>query len=69
MHYDEVGKWAKENQPELINEIFEGFSFRELSEKKSIIDYYKELNDPSLLNKIHKIYVNVLRIGDLDSQH
>lgn len=38
--------------------------FPELSEDKSIIDYYKEFNTPTLLNKLHKAYVNIARIGD-----
>lgn len=67
MGYGEVESWAKENQPELLNEIFEGFVFPELSEDKSIIDYYKELNAPALLNKLHKIYVNIARIGNLNN--
>ena len=32
-----------------------------------IIDYYKELNSPNLINKLHKIYVNIARIGDLNN--
>lgn len=67
MDYGEVESWAKVNQPELLNEIYEGFVFPELSEDKSIIDYYKELNAPTLLNKLHKMYVNIARIGDLNN--
>jgi len=55
MDYGEVESWAKENQPELLNEIYEGLEFPELSEDKSVIDYYKELNAPTLLNKLHKV--------------
>jgi len=67
MDYGEVESWAKENQPELLNEIYEGLEFPELSEGKSVIDYYKELNAPTLLNKLHKVYVNIARIGDLNN--
>lgn len=66
MGYAEVESWAKENQPELLNEIFEGLVFPELSEDKSIIDYYKALNAPIFLNKLHKMYVNIARIGGLN---
>ncbi|WP_369379614.1 DUF5694 domain-containing protein [Lysinibacillus fusiformis] len=66
MGYGEVESWAKENQPELLNEIFEGLVFPELSEDKSIIDYYKELNAPTFLNKLHKLYVNIARVGGLN---
>lgn len=67
MHYDEVENWAKENQPELLKEIFDDLSVPELSEDKSIVDYYKELNDASLINGLHKYYVNLARIGDLNN--
>lgn len=67
MDYGEVESWAKENQPELLNEIYEGLEFPELLEDKSVIDYYKELNAPTLLNKLHKMYVNIARIGDLNN--
>ena len=65
MGYGEMESWAKENQPELLNEIYEGVGFPELSEDKSILDYYKELNSPDLINKLHKLYINIGRIGDL----
>lgn len=68
MSYGEVENWAKENQPELLNEIYEGLSeFPVLSEGKSVIDYYKELNTPVLVNKLHKMYVNIARIGDVNN--
>jgi len=67
MDYGEVESWAKENQPELLNEIYEGIFMPELTESKSIVDYYKELNVPSFLNKLHKMYVNVARIGDFNN--
>jgi hypothetical protein len=67
MDYGEVVSWANKNQPELLNEIYEGLVVPELSENKSVIDYYKELNDPNLLNKLSKMYVNIARIGDLNN--
>lgn len=67
MDYGEVEKWAKENQPELLNEIYDGISLPKLTESKSIKDYYKELNDPTLLIKLHKMYVNIARIGDVNN--
>ncbi|WP_227397009.1 DUF5694 domain-containing protein [Jeotgalibacillus aurantiacus] len=66
MDYGEVESWAKDNQPELLSEIYQGFEYPELLEGKSIIDFYKELNAPTLLNKLHKIYVNIARIGDVN---
>jgi hypothetical protein len=67
MDYAEVESWAKENQPELLNEIYEGLEFPVLSGDKSIIDYYKEINDLTILNKLHKIHLNIARIGDLNN--
>ena len=69
MGYGEVESWAKENQPELLNEIYEGLEFPVpvLSDEKSVIDYYKELNTPALVNKLHKVYVNIARIGDINN--
>ena len=62
--YGEVENLVKENQPELLK--FEDLVFPELSEDKSIIDYYKELNAPTFLNKLHKMYVNIARMGGLN---
>lgn len=67
MDYGEVVSWAKENQTELLKEIYEGLVAPELTDDKSIIDYYKELNDPCFLNKLHKMYVNIARIGDVNN--
>ncbi|MED3550211.1 DUF5694 domain-containing protein [Cytobacillus praedii] len=67
MDYSEVESWAKENQPELLNEIYKEFIIPELTDSKSILDYYKELNNPSWLNMLHKMYVNVARIGDFNN--
>ena len=67
MGYEEVESWAKENQPELLNELFDGLVFPELSEDKSIVDYYKEINTSTFLNKLHKTYVNFARIGDFNN--
>ena len=67
MGYGEMEGWAKENQPELLKEIYEDLVFPELSEDKTIIDYYKELNAPIFSNKLHKMYVNIARIGGLNN--
>ncbi|WP_025784435.1 DUF5694 domain-containing protein [Sporosarcina sp. D27] len=67
MHYGEVESWGRENQPELLNEIYKELHVPELTENKSIIDYYRELNDPVLINMFHKIYVNIARIGDFNN--
>jgi hypothetical protein len=67
MDYSEVESWAKENQPELINEMYDGLEFPVLSEDKSILDYYKEINNPTIFNQLHKIHLNIARIGDLNN--
>lgn len=67
MGYEEIESWAKENQPELLNDIYkDGISLPNLKEL-TILDYYRELNDPSWLNKLHKLYVNIARIGDVNN--
>lgn len=60
----EVHGWAKKNQPQLFEEIFGWVPELELTDDKSVLDFYKEMNDPVLLNKLHKLYVNMARIGD-----
>ncbi|RTR35156.1 hypothetical protein EKG37_04535 [Robertmurraya yapensis] len=67
MDYGEVETWAKVNQPELLSNIYEGLFYPELTENKSILDYYKEINEPVLLNRLHKLYVNISRIGDFNN--
>ncbi|MCM3741888.1 DUF5694 domain-containing protein [Oceanobacillus luteolus] len=67
MEYGDMEKWAKENQPELFSEIYDGIYIPELTDNTSILDYYRELNDPSWLNTLHKMYVNIARIGDFNN--
>lgn len=67
MGYEEVENWAKENQPTILCEIYEGLSIPELTDNKSILDYYKELNTPSFLNRLHKMYVNMARLGNFNN--
>lgn len=68
MGYGEIESWAKENQPELLNEIYkDGLTLPALTENKTILDYYRELNNVSWLNKLHKLYVNTARIGDFNN--
>src|SRR5690606_18743306 len=67
MDFGEVESWAKENQPDLLSEIYDGIIMPELTEKKSMLDYYKELNDPIFLNNLHKLYVNIARVGDFNN--
>lgn len=67
MGYGEVESWAEENQPEILDEIYEELEFPVLSEGKSVIDYYKEINAPTIVNKLHKIHLNIARIGDFNN--
>ncbi|MDG5472131.1 DUF5694 domain-containing protein [Jeotgalibacillus sp. ET6] len=66
MGYGEVEKWAKENQPERYKEIMDGLTIPALTESKSVIEYYRELNDPVWLESLHRMYVNWARIGDVN---
>ncbi|WP_316569507.1 DUF5694 domain-containing protein [Neobacillus sp. YIM B06451] len=67
MGYGEVEQWLKENQPELHKEIYEGIFLPELTSNKSVLEYYRELNDPVWLAKVHKMYLNMARIGDFSN--
>lgn len=61
--YSEIDAWMRANQPQLANELFEGLKFPVLTEDKTIIDYYKELNEPNLYNQLHTMYINLARVG------
>lgn len=67
MSYGDVESWAKKNQPKLLNEIYEGIENPVLSEDKSIIDYFKELNAPTFVNVLHKVHLNIARIGEINN--
>lgn len=60
----DIHKWVEENQPGLFEEIFSLVPDCNLTDDKSVLDYYKELNDPVTLNQLHKLYVNMARIGE-----
>lgn len=44
-----------------------GLYFPEFTTNKSVMDYYRELNEPSWLNQLHKVYLNMSRIGDFEN--
>ncbi len=68
MSVGEVQNWAEKNQPELLKEIFNSIEeYPKLTDDKSILDYYKELNERELLDSIHKIHLNLARIGEVDN--
>lgn len=69
MGYGEVVNWAEENQPELLKEIYEELVAPELSEDESVLDWYKELNAPTIINKVHKHHLNIARIGDCTTNY
>lgn len=62
--YGDLEQWAKDHQPDYLAELYQGFDFPNLTDDKTVLDYYKELNSPALINLLHKIYVNVARIGE-----
>lgn len=67
MEYGELERWAKANQPKLLKEIYEELYQPELTEDKSLLDFYKGLNEPQLLNVLHKMYVNIARVGEVNN--
>lgn len=68
MSFGEVQNWAEKRQPKLLHDIFNSIEeYPELTKDKSVLDYYKELNEPELLDSIHKIHLNLARIGEFDN--
>lgn len=64
----EVYEWAKEHQPELFEEIF-GWLHRSGNDNtsvscKSILDMYRDCNEPSGVKQHHTMNINIARIGD-----
>lgn len=68
MSFGEIEDWANEHQPELMQELFaELTDFPTITEEKTVLEYHKELNNPELIELLHKVYVNVARIGTTDN--
>ncbi len=63
--YGEVYEWAKLNQPELFNSIFNDFKERESNDDKSILEMYRESNADDYIKKMHEGYINMARIGNI----
>lgn len=66
----EVYEWAKENQPELFASLFGWIQNSHLkgkeNEYKSILDMYRDINDPAYLKQNHIMYLNMARIKSVD---
>lgn len=60
----DVHKWVKENQPDLFEEIFSLVPEIKLADTKSVLEFYQEMNNQEVFNQLHKLYVNMARIGD-----
>ncbi|KMN46849.1 DUF5694 domain-containing protein [Bacillus paramycoides] len=60
----DVHKWVEENQPELFAEIFSLVPEMDLTDTKSVLEFYQEMNNQVIFNQLHKLYVNMARIGD-----
>ncbi|MCR2822272.1 DUF5694 domain-containing protein [Lederbergia panacisoli] len=66
----EVYEWAKANQPELFQSIYGWIEASIQGETEgtapTILDLFRECNDPSEVKKHHEMYMNMARIGDFD---
>lgn len=66
----EVYEWARENQPDLFESIFGRLQKVNGSSKieayKSILEMYRECNEPSSVKSYHTMYINFARIGETD---
>lgn len=68
MSFGEIEDWGTEHQPKLMQELFaELTDFPKITEEKTVLEYHKELNNPELIKSLHKVYVNVARIGTIDN--
>ena len=66
--FGEVQSWAEEYQPELLKEILAGVEgYPAFTQDKTVLDYYKELNEPAFLDLLHKIHLNIARVGEVDN--
>lgn len=65
--YGEVDAWAREHQPELLEDILKNLSFPALTLEKDLLSYYQELNDPVFLQQVDTFYLNVARIGTISN--
>lgn len=66
----EVYDWAKTNQPELFNTIFKWLESKAKNEGKNeptILNLYRNCNDPDEVKKHHQLYINMARIGEINN--
>ncbi|KGP71044.1 DUF5694 domain-containing protein [Pontibacillus yanchengensis] len=62
----QVYEWAKENQPQMYNDITQKYPIPNINElkSKSIYEYIRELNEKEQAWKNHQLYMQVARIGE-----
>ncbi|RXZ81948.1 hypothetical protein EBB07_13175 [Paenibacillaceae bacterium] len=66
----EVYEWAKTNQPELFNTIFKELESIDNNEDKNeptILNLYRNCNNPAAVKKHHQKYINMARIGEINN--
>lgn len=65
----EVYEWAKVNQPELFTSIFGWLDTENTNQSvgPTILDLYRNCNDPKRFKQDHRMYINMARIGDIDN--
>ncbi|WP_432358554.1 DUF5694 domain-containing protein [Sporosarcina sp. UB5] len=67
LSFSEVQSWAEAHQPEMLKEILAGVEgYPAWTEDKTVLDYYRELNEPAFLGLLHKIHLNIARVGEVD---
>ncbi|WP_026021415.1 DUF5694 domain-containing protein [Paenibacillus senegalensis] len=64
----EVYEWAKEHQPQLFQDIYGRLLEQQRSpaSSKSILEMYRDCNDPVRVRNDHTMYINMARIGKQD---
>lgn len=63
----DIQHYAEQHQSEVWKEMLaEMGEVPALTAEQSILDYHKVLNQPQLLEAVHKVHVNMARIGTID---
>lgn len=61
----DIYEWAKTNTPQLFDEVFswlESSPIIKNEEYKSILEMYRDYNEPDIINKLHASNINIARI-------
>jgi len=61
----DIYEWARTNTQQLFDEVFRWLTSRPIiknEEYKSILEMYRDYNEPDIINKLHASNINIARI-------